>query len=380
MNQAPASQPPRPAPPTPVAQASALPLAAHTTPYAHPALARSLEIPLRLWRILTANRKIAAGSAIVGFFALVAIFGPFFVHQNPLTYTLVLTQPPSAAHWLGTNQTGQDVFSQLVVGARSSMFWAFFTGLIVVAIAVIIGMVGGFFGGIVDDALSLVTNVFLVIPSFPLAIVAVQYFSHSTFTIALVVALTNWPWGARVLRAQTFSMRNREFVTAARASGERAWRLIFYEIFPNEIAIVAASFITTTIQVLLAVAGLEFLGLGDTTTVSWGNMMYSAYNSSALLQGAWWWFAPPGICIALLGGGLALLNFGIDEIADPRLREVKRRARSPFGLNALGRLLSRHSSEPVSTPVQAAQATQATQATPQVSQTGQQRLEEGVEA
>ena len=290
------------------------------------ALARVGAIPASIWRLMTTNRKFGIGCGIIGFFVLVAIFGPLVVRQNPLTYTLNLTQPPSSAHLLGTNQGGQDVFSQLIIGTRSSLFWAFLTGLIVVAIAVTIGLVSGFFGGLVDDALSLVTNVFLVIPSFPLAIVAVQYFSHSTLTIALVVALTNWPWGARVLRAQTFSMRNREFVTSARAAGERVWRLIFFEIFPNELSIVAASFITTTIQVLLAVAGLEFLGLGDTTTVSWGNMMYSAYSSGALLQGAWWWFAPPGLCIALLGSGLALMNFGIDEIADPRLRQRRRRA------------------------------------------------------
>ena len=211
MSQAPISQA---APAAPIS-----PPAAGIAPYERPALHSALALPLRLWRLLTANRKMAAGSAIVGFFVLVALLGPLFVRQNPLTYTLTLTQPPSAAHWLGTNQTGQDVFSQLVIGTRSTLFWAFFTGLIVVAISVIIGLVGGFFGGIVDDALSLVTNVFLVIPSFPLAIIAVQYFNHSTFTIALVVALTNWPWGARVLRAQIFSMRNREFVTAARASG-----------------------------------------------------------------------------------------------------------------------------------------------------------------
>ncbi len=337
MSQAPAPQT------TPLSPVPLQPLQAGISPHARPAPPRRLALLRSLWRLITSNRKIAVGSGIVGFFVLVALFGPLFVRQNPLTYTLTLTQPPTSAHWLGTNQSGQDVFSQLVIGARSSLFWAFLTGLLVVAISVTIGLVGGYFGGIIDDALSLVTNVFLVIPSFPLAIVAVQYFSHSTLTIVLVVALTNWPWGARVLRAQTLSMRNREFVTAARASGERAFRLIFFEIFPNEIAIVAASFITTTIQVLLAVAGLEFLGLGDTTTVSWGNMLYSAYSSSALLQGAWWWFAPPGICIALLGGGLALLNFGVDEIADPRLREQKRRARSPFGASALARFWTRSS-------------------------------------
>ena len=143
------------------------------------------------------------------------------------------------------------------------VFWAFLTGLLVVLISIAVGLVGGYFGGIVDDVLSLLTNVFLVIPAFPLAIVAVEFFSRTTLTIAIIVALTNWPWGARVLRAQTLSMRNREFVTAARASGESTWRIIFFDIFPNEISIVAASFITTTIQVLLAVAGLEFLGFGD---------------------------------------------------------------------------------------------------------------------
>jgi len=283
-----------------------------------------------IWGLITLNRKVMSGFAIVGFFTLVALLGPLFIHQNPLKYTSTLLAPPSSAHWLGTNQGGQDVFAQLVIGTRSSLFWAMLTGLIVVCISVTIGLVSGYVGGVVDDGLSLLTNVFLVIPALPLAIVAVQLFARTTLTIVLVVALTNWPWGARVLRAQTLSMRSREFVTAARAGGERTPRIIFFEIFPNEVSIVAASFITTTIQVLLAVAGLEFLGFGDSKLVSWGNMLYGAYNGSALFQGAWWWFAPPGICIALLGSGLALLNFGIDEIADPRLRPVRRPRRFPF--------------------------------------------------
>ena len=291
-----------------------------------PRLAAQVGVVARtLWRGVTLNRKVAAGSALIGFFVLVALLGPLVVHQNPLAYTLNLNAPPSAAHWLGTNQGGQDVFSQLVIGARSSIFWAFAAGLLVSLISIAVGLVAGYMGGVVDDGLSLLTNVFLVIPSLPLAIVAVQYFNRSTITIAIVVALTNWPWGARVLRAQTLSLRSREFITAARASGESTWRIIAFEIFPNEISIVAANFVTTTIQVLLAVAGLEFLGFGDTTTISWGIMLNQAYNSGALLTGTWWWFAPPGLCIALLGAGLALLNFGIDEVADPRLRLVRRR-------------------------------------------------------
>jgi peptide/nickel transport system permease protein len=306
--------------------------AAPALPVAPGALPR--RIAGRVWHLLTLNGKVMAGSAIIGFFTLVALLGPVLIRQNPLRYTYTLLARPSAAHWLGTNQGGQDLFSQLIVGTRSSMAWAFVTGLLVLAISVSVGLVSGYFGGWVDDVLSLITNIFLVIPSFPLAIVAVEFFSRTTLTIVLVVALTNWPWGARVLRAQTLSIRPREYITAARASGERTWRIIFVEIFPNLASIVAASFVTTTIQVLLAVAGLEFLGFGDSAALSWGTMLYGAYNGSALFQGAWWWFAPPGICIALLGSGLALLNFGIDEVANPRLRQYRRLARRTKGAAA----------------------------------------------
>ncbi len=275
------------------------------------------------WRAVTLNGKVMAGSGIIGFFVLVALYGLLFVHQDPLAYTTDLVGAPSSAHWLGTNQAGEDILVQMVVGARVTLFWTFITGLAVSVISVTIGLVSGYFGGIVDDILSLLTNVFLVIPSLPLAIVASQYFARTEVTIAVVVALTNWPWGARVLRAQTLSMRNREFVTAARAGGEKPWRMIFAEIFPNQLSIVAASFVTTTIQVLLAVSGLEFLGFSSVSTVSWGTILYGAYNQSALLLGAWWWFVPPGLCIALLGAGFALLNFGIDELADPRLRRER---------------------------------------------------------
>jgi peptide/nickel transport system permease protein len=322
---------------TPSPAVTATPAAPPGSPVARPsALASVSRLLRRLWRMVTVNRKVMAGSAIIALFVLVALVGPLVVRQNPFAYTTDLVQPPTAAHWLGTNQGGQDVFVQLVVGTRSSLMWAFISGALVMVIAVAVGLVSGYLGGVVDDILSIITNVFLVIPSFPLAIVAVEYFNRSSLTIALVVALTNWPWGARVLRAQTLSMRSREFVTAARAAGEQTWRIIFLEILPNEIAIVAASFITTTIQVMLAVAGLEFLGFGDSSVISWGTMLYDAFNGSALLQGSWWWFAPPGICIALLGAGLLLLNFGIDEVADPRLRQQRRRLFRKPGEKATG--------------------------------------------
>jgi peptide/nickel transport system permease protein len=275
------------------------------------------------WHVVTINGKVMAGSCIVGFFVLVALLGLIFVHQDPLAYTTDLVAAPSATHWLGTNQAGNDVFVQMIVGTRVTLFWSLVTGLAVLVISATIGLVSGYFGGAIDDTLSVIINVFLVIPSLPLAIVASQYFARTEVTIAIVVALTNWAWGARIIRAQTLSMRNREFVTAARSGGEHSWRLIFAEILPNQLSIVAANFVTTTIQVLLAIAGLEFLGFGNTFTVSWGTILYGAFTQSALILGAWWWFVPPGLCIALLGSGLALLNFGIDELADPRLRRER---------------------------------------------------------
>lgn len=270
--------------------------------------------------LLTTNKKIAVGSGIVLFFILLAIIGPFVLPYNPMGLSQVIKAPPSAAHWLGTANLGQDVFSQLIYGSRSSIFWGFLTGSFVMVVSVTIGLVGGYFGGLLDEFLTLLTNIFLLIPSLTLAIIAVAYFPRTPLTIAIVIISTHWCFNARVLRAQTLSMRNREFVSAARAGGESTWRIIFVEILPNEIGIVAASFVSTVIFAILAWAALEFLGLGDPNAVSWGSMLYWANQSGAIFGGQWWWFLPPGLCIALVGVGLTLINLGIDEIIDPRLR------------------------------------------------------------
>jgi peptide/nickel transport system permease protein len=270
---------------------------------------------------MTSSRKVAAGSAIVGTFILVGIFGPLFMRYDPEATSNLFIAHPSAQHWLGTTVVGQDIFSQMINGTRTSVFWGLGTGLLVTLLSMLVGLVGGYFGGWIDDALTLLTNVSLVLPALPLAIVLAAYLPRGPFTISLVIIFTNWAWQARVLRAQTLSMRSREFVTAARSSGEHTWRIIFFEIFPNEIGIVVAGFVSTTIYVVLTWAALEFLGLGDGTIPSWGSILYWAQQAGALGGELWWWFIPPGACIALLGAGLSLINFGIDEIADPRLRQ-----------------------------------------------------------
>ena len=285
--------------------------------------------PERRWRRvaswLTVNPKVAFGLSIVGFFVLVAILGPIVIHHDPIAFSSDILQPPSTTHWLGTTQTGQDVFAQVVDGTRVSVLLGFGAGFLATIISVIIGLTAGYFGGLVDDLLSLFMNIFLVIPALPLAVVLAAYFPfRGPLPVAIIVTITGWAWGARVLRAQTLSMRRREFVESARASGETTLRIIFAEILPNEIAIVAAGLVGTVIYAILAQVGLEFLGLGDVTIISWGTMFYWAQNNEALLLGAWWWFLAPGCCVALLGAGLAFINFGIDELANPRLRRERR--------------------------------------------------------
>ncbi|HET8842243.1 MAG TPA: ABC transporter permease [Ktedonobacteraceae bacterium] len=274
-----------------------------------------------LWRLFTVNRKVTIGLAVLLFFVVLAALGPLFIHTDPNAPGTDLLAEPSASHWLGTTQIGQDVLAQVVIGAQLSLIMGLVTGTITTLISTVVGMISGYFGGWIDEIFSLFSNVFLVLPTLPLAILLAAFLPRSgSFSIGFVIVITGWSWGARVLRAQTLSMRHREFVDAARANGEGWFRIIFFEIFPNESAIVAAELLGTVIYAILAEAGLEFLGLGNINTVSWGTMFYWAANNDALLLGAWWWIVPPGLCIALLGAGLAFINFGIDEIANPRLR------------------------------------------------------------
>ena len=274
------------------------------------------------WRFITMNRKVTVGFGILLFFVLMAVLGQLLIHQDPnaINGDQVLL-PPSPQHWLGTTQTGQDILIQTIVGAQVSLYLGFSIGILSMIISIIVGLVSGYYGGWIDEVLSLITNVFLVLPTLPLAIVLAAFLTYKgPLTIGFVLTITGWSWGARILRAQTLSLRNRESVEAAKASGESSLRIIFFEILPNQTALVAAQLLGTVIYAILAETGLEYLGLGNTNGSSWGIMLYWAGNNDALLLGAWWWFLPPGLCIAILGAGLALINFGIDEIANPRLR------------------------------------------------------------
>ncbi len=277
-------------------------------------------------RVLTSNPKITVGVAIVAFFVLIAIAAPLLTPYDPNASIVVGSLPPSSAHILGTTGLGQDMFAQIVYGARVSLLVGFSAAIGSTTLQVFFGLTSAFFGGIIDEVLSLIINVFLVLPGLPLTIVlaslasSVNAANKNEFVIALVLLFTSWSYGARVLRAQTLSLKEREFVTAARASGESPLRLIFAEILPNEAALVASTFIGTFVYAVGAEVALEFLGLGDTSKASWGVILYWAQNNAALIVGKWWQFVPAGLCVAVLCASLTFINFGIDELANPRLR------------------------------------------------------------
>ena len=290
-----------------------------------------------VWRRLPLNAKI--GVFLLGLFVLAAIIGPQVApydpgYQNPSPSLSM--QPPSAAHLLGTTQSGQDVLSQLLVGIRLTLELALFVGVIATVFAVLVGVTSAFLGGVWDELLMLLSNVFLVIPQLPLLILLLGFLPQKgQEATILVLSVLGWPWGARVIRAQTLMIRNRDFVAASRESGEKSWRIIISEIIPNEVSLIAANFVNTVLYAIGASVALAFVGLADLNSWSLGTMLYWAQSQQALQLGAWWWFLPPGIAVALIGTSLVLLNTGIDELGNPRLR-VARSARRVAGHRVWG--------------------------------------------
>jgi peptide/nickel transport system permease protein len=273
------------------------------------------------------NKKALLGVILLSTFILMGIFAPVIAPYGPKQDSnengrFPLMAEPCKEHVLGTTHAGNDIFSRLVYGTRITLSVGLITGIISTFIALTLGMIGGYMKGTVDDYITFLTNIFLVIPSLPLVIVIASYVTiKGIIPIILMLALTDWAWGARVVRAQVLSMGEREFVRAAEVLGEKPLVIVFKEIFPNIISLVMATFFTSTIAAIIGEATLEFIGLGNVSAVTWGTMLFWAQNNSALLFGAWWWFLPPGLFIGLLGTSFALMNFAIDEISNPKMRK-----------------------------------------------------------
>jgi ABC-type dipeptide/oligopeptide/nickel transport systems, permease components len=276
---------------------------------------------MTLFKQLLGNKKALVGLTILVAIILIAIFAPLLTEYSPTRRVGRPHQPPSWDHWLGTTRLGHDVFSRLVHGARVSLAVGFGAGLMITIVGTVLGIIAGYKGGVIDEVINFFTNMVLVVPNLPLLLVIAAFVGQAgPVVIALILGFTSWAWGVRVTRSETLSIRQRDYVKSAEMLGEPSWRIMALEIFPNLISIVGINFIGSVIFAVIAEATLGFLGLGDPNTVSWGIMLFNAQNASALSVGAWWDLLSPCFALALLGLGLALLNFAIDEVANPRLR------------------------------------------------------------
>jgi peptide/nickel transport system permease protein len=280
-------------------------------------------VQLEFFRGLFSQPKALFGIILLSIFVVVAILAPLIAPGDPSRFVDRQNQPPSAAHWLGTTGQGQDVFTQVVYGSRISLLVGFTVGLLITLLGLAIGMTAGYLGGFADGLLNVFTNVFLIIPALPLLITLASFLPPGIITVTFVLTITSWAWPARVFRSQTLSLREKDFVSASVVSGEGTFHIIFSEILPNMMSLVISSFFGNVIYAIGADVGLAFLGFENVTTVSWGTMLYWAQNNSALLQGAWWTFVPPGLCIALVAFATTMLIYAVDEITNPRLKTEK---------------------------------------------------------
>jgi len=269
---------------------------------------------------LPKDRRVLVGISILGFFTFIAIFAPLLTPYGPQKPSGAPYSPPSFQHWMGTDELGDDIMSQVIYGARISLTVGFSVALAATLIGSLVGLVSGFYRGAVDEGLMRLTDVILILPSLPLAVILAAYLGPSVQTIIEVLTITGWPLVARVVRSQTLSLRERPFVDAERVIGAGNARIMFRVIIPNVLSLIAANAVLAITGAVVGEAGLDFIGLGNPSVVSWGTMLYWSQNLNAILRGAWWWILAPGLCIAFVGLGAVLISIGIENIFNPRLR------------------------------------------------------------
>ena len=269
------------------------------------------------------NTKLRIGLSVVLFFLLLTFLGPLLTPYNPTDFVGPAASPPTSEHWFGTTTFGEDVFTQFVHGLSSTFLVGIVGGGLGTLLGMIIGFAAGYKGGVVDEVLNVVTNVVLTVPVLALLVVISAYVKvRGIFIESLFIGFTAWPWAARAIRAQTFSLRTRDFIDLAKLSGMKPIKIVFTEIAPNMASYLFMTFILMFGGAILTAATLDFFGLGPTQGTSLGMMMNLAVLWSALTLGMWWWFLPPGIGITAIVGSLYIMNVGLDEVFNPKLREM----------------------------------------------------------
>jgi peptide/nickel transport system permease protein len=283
--------------------------------------------PRRFTRAVLHNRKAVVGAVILLVMVFVAVFPGLIAPDDPHATAYPPNEGPSSAHLLGTTQLGQDVFSQLIWSTRLTLWVTLVVSVIATFISMIIGVTAAYVGGLTDRVLTVITDVFLIIPVLPLLIVLSAYLTPGVKSLIIVLTITSWAFQARQLRSQGLSVRSRDFLVAARVRGERPLYIILVEIVPTMISLLAASFLALGVFEVGFAASLQFLGLGNSGELMWGTMLYNAQQAAALESGNAWWALAPGAAVVLLGTGFALVNYAFDEIGNPALRPVRRRKR-----------------------------------------------------
>jgi peptide/nickel transport system permease protein len=283
--------------------------------------------PRRFVRAVLGNRKAIVGAVILLVMVFVAVFPGLIAPYDPQATVGPPNASPSSAHLLGTTQLGQDVLSQLIWSTRLTLWVTVVVSIIATFISMIIGVTAAYIGGVTDHVLTVITDVFLIIPVLPLLILLSAYLAPGTKSLIIVLTITSWAFQARQLRSQGLSVRNRDFLVAARVRGERPMYIVLVEIVPTMTSLLAASFLALAVFEVGFAASLQFLGLGNASQLMWGTMLYNAQQAAALESGNAWWALAPGLAVALMGAGFALLNYAFDEIGNPALRPVRRRKR-----------------------------------------------------
>lgn len=273
------------------------------------------------WGVYRENTMGIAGLVILLFFALMALVGPHLVtYTGEIEGAEMVLQPPSAAHWLGTDDLGRDVFAGVVVGSRISLLVGLAATVISMVIGAIIGIAAGYYGKTVDTILMRFTDIFLVIPWLPLMLVMAALLGPSLGNIIFVIGITGWAGTARIIRSQTLSIKERPYVERARAIGSGDLHIMVHHILPNVFPLIFANTILVAAVAILSETTLSFLGMGDPTRMSWGMMLHFAFEMGAVSFGAWWWLIPPGVCMVLVVLGFTFIGYALDEVLNPKLR------------------------------------------------------------
>jgi peptide/nickel transport system permease protein len=269
------------------------------------------------------NRKLRIGLTVVVFFVILSFAGPLLTDYQPFAYVGPPGARPSSEHWFGTTTFGQDVFTQFVLGLKATFLVGIVGGGLGTLVGLLVGFTAGYRGGFVDEVLNMLTNIVLVLPTLALLLIIAAYLKvRGVMAESIFIGLTAWPWAARAIRAQTFSLKTREYVDLARITGMKPLKIIFSEIAPNMMSYLFMTFILQFGGAILIAVTLDFIGLGPTQGISLGTMMNNAVLWSALHLGMWWWFVPPGLAITAIVGSMYIMNVGLDEVFNPKLREI----------------------------------------------------------